>query len=62
MIKLKLMKLLCNTLYWCGHYWSRGVMYFEFMHWTYPVYNWLMCKSCDISDEYNLGIWTSEEE
>ena len=52
--------------FWIGHalsktfYWGNcGDMCTPI---TYPLYNWLMIKSGDISDRHNLGIWKHPQE
>lgn len=59
---LKLAKIRCYTYFWLGDYWSKTFMEIEFMHWTYPVYYNLMGWSCEISDKYDLGVWSPIEE
>lgn len=58
-IKRVLMLGVCHSLYGCGHVWSRAVLRFDCMAWTYFVYNNLMLKSYDISEKYKFGMWAN---
>lgn len=46
-------RLLSNTTYYLGVAVSKVI----YVPYAYPVYNYLMSKSCQISTEYDLGIW-----
>ena len=45
------------VLFWCGHVWSRAVLRFDCMAFTYPVYNNLMGWSLVLNDWADLDIW-----
>lgn len=47
----------CGMFYWTGHFISCLFLKFESLAFMYPLYNWLMSKSCEISDKYNLEYW-----
>lgn len=63
-MEIKFMRIFCNVLYYLGH-WLSFLVYSRINDYipidTYKIYNWLMCKSCEISDKYNLDIWKEEE-
>lgn len=48
---------ICNALYFAGHAWSRAILRFDCMAWTYPVYNNLMTWSVAVNDKYGLDCW-----
>ena len=53
--------LLCHLLFWTGHIVSRTLVAIS-PGIFYPVYNWLMSASIDISDYYGLREWGDGEE
>lgn len=52
----------CNFLFFLGHYWSRLILKFDCMGWTYPVYNYLMIKSVGVNDKYGFDVWGEVDE
>ena len=51
----------CHSLFWFGHVWSRAILRFDCMAWTYPVYNNLMSWSVIVNDKYNFDVWREDE-
>lgn len=56
-----LMRLLCNALYYTGHFVSI-IVETRFGLWLFPVYVRLMRWSLRVSDRYQLGIWTRNND
>jgi hypothetical protein len=52
-----IMYVACNAFYGAGHVWSRVVLRFDCMFWTYQVYNWLMGVSYAINERYEFKVW-----
>lgn len=48
-------------LYFIGDLISK-IMNTRFTAWLYPIYNWCMTKSSEISDQYKLGVWEPIKE
>lgn len=61
-MKKAIARLFSNLFYGIGHFIS---IIFHNADWTasflYPVYNYLMGKSADINDKYNLKVWTTTD-
>jgi hypothetical protein len=46
-------------LFWLGDAVSKPMDRFGF-GWLYPLYNWLMCRSCAVNDWAGLDLWTKK--
>lgn len=50
-------------LYWVGDLVSKPMCWCDLFAYAYPFYNWLMLKSADYQDEYDLaGPWDRTSE
>lgn len=52
----------CGMFHWTGHFISILFMKWDRLAFLYPLYNWLMCKSCEINDKYKLNYWSEKHE
>lgn len=50
------MKYYCMMYYYLGHWVSIPMFKYDWAF-LYPLYHYLISKSVDISDKYNLDIW-----
>ena len=53
--------ILAHGSFWTGHVVSKLMDCCGPLAVLYPVYNNLMCRCCDLSNKYDLGIWRVPE-
>lgn len=49
-----------QALFWLGHLVSKTIT--NRIAIMYPLYNWLMSKSCQVSDWSGAGVWLDSRE